>query len=257
MKAKFDEKRSTDRQPQILNFELKNVICSSSFGTRKNDGNQSDIKVPIPFDFLTKLRASVTRLGDLFHTLGNFSKPVAIINLPKSPTFLGNFCKGVKIFYFSSEIIFGQLLQTFGNFLLVPLARGNVYILRRSFQFQSVIQMSGFRSLGEGEDVEFISEETPKGPEAVKVKSPNGGQIKGSDRRPASKKKSKPLRLLIKNGPSSAFFSFIFVFSNRIFATIICEKYPSGIWCRDSIPQPSDCKSSHNHQTRAPTQNFR
>ena len=30
--------------------------------------------------------------------------------LPKSPTYLGNFCKGVKIYQFSSEIIFGQLL---------------------------------------------------------------------------------------------------------------------------------------------------
>ena len=39
-----------------------------------------------------------------------FLKPLATINLPKSPTFLGNFCNGVKIYHFSSEIIFGQLL---------------------------------------------------------------------------------------------------------------------------------------------------
>ena len=52
----------------------------------------------------------------IYCTLGNFSKSFATINLPKSPTFLGNFCKAVKIFNFSSEIIFGQLLQTFGNF---------------------------------------------------------------------------------------------------------------------------------------------
>ena len=52
---------------------------------------------------------SVTRLGDLLH-LGNFLKPLATINLAKSPTFLGNFCKGVKIYHFYSEIIFGQLL---------------------------------------------------------------------------------------------------------------------------------------------------
>ena len=38
---------------------------------------------------------------------GNFLKPLATINLPKSPTFLGNFYKGVKIYHFSSEIIFG------------------------------------------------------------------------------------------------------------------------------------------------------
>ena len=52
---------------------------------------------------------SVTRLGNLL-VLGNFSKPLARINLPKSPTFLDNFFKVVKIFHFSSEIIFGQLL---------------------------------------------------------------------------------------------------------------------------------------------------
>ena len=43
-------------------------------------------------------------------TLGNVLKPFATINLPKSPTFLADFCKGVKNLSFSSEIIFGQLL---------------------------------------------------------------------------------------------------------------------------------------------------
>ena len=32
----------------------------------------------------------------IYWTLGNFLKPLATINLPKSPIFLGNFCKGVK-----------------------------------------------------------------------------------------------------------------------------------------------------------------
>ena len=62
----------------------------------------------------------MTRLGDLLY-FGQLLKPLATINFPKSPTFLGNFCKGVKIFNFSSEIIFGQLLKTFGNFFLVTL----------------------------------------------------------------------------------------------------------------------------------------
>ena len=60
---------------------------------------------------------SVTRLGDLLHFGQPFKAPLAAINLPKSPTFLGNFCKGVKIYHFSSEIIFGELLQTFGDFI--------------------------------------------------------------------------------------------------------------------------------------------
>ena len=59
------------------------------------------------------------QIGRFFGLLGNFSKPLATIILPKSPTLLGNFCKGVKIL--SSEVIFGQLLQAFGDFLLVTL----------------------------------------------------------------------------------------------------------------------------------------
>ena len=56
------------------------------------------------------IKLSVTRLGDLlvfgqlFKAFGN-NKFAQI-----SHTFLGNFCKGVKIYHFSSEIIFGQLL---------------------------------------------------------------------------------------------------------------------------------------------------
>ena len=52
----------------------------------------------------------------IFCTLGNFLMPLATINLAKSPTFLGNFCKVVKIYHICSGIIFGQLLWTFGNF---------------------------------------------------------------------------------------------------------------------------------------------
>ena len=70
----------------------------------------------------------MTRLGNLLK-FGQLLKPLTTINLPKSPTFLGNFCKGVKIYHFSSEIIFGQLLQTFGNFFwsTVPELRENRY----------------------------------------------------------------------------------------------------------------------------------
>ena len=35
---------------------------------------------------------------------------------PNLPKFLGNFWKGDKIYQFSSEVIFGQLLLTFGDF---------------------------------------------------------------------------------------------------------------------------------------------
>ena len=46
----------------------------------------------------------------IFWILGNFLKPLATFNFPKSPTFLGKFCKDVKIFHFFSVINFGQVL---------------------------------------------------------------------------------------------------------------------------------------------------
>ena len=46
----------------------------------------------------------------IYWTLGKFLKSLATIYLPEPPTFLGNFCNGVKMYNFSSEIIFEQLL---------------------------------------------------------------------------------------------------------------------------------------------------
>ena len=50
------------------------------------------------------------QIGRFFLHFGQLLKPLATMTLPKSLTFLGNFCKGFKIYHFSSEIIFGQLL---------------------------------------------------------------------------------------------------------------------------------------------------
>ena len=72
----------------------------------------------------------MTRLGT-FCTLGTHSKLVATIILPKSPTLLGNFCKGVKINHFSSEMIFGHF-GTFGDFYLVTLVVRQVDVGRNS-----------------------------------------------------------------------------------------------------------------------------
>ena len=57
----------------------------------------------------------MTRSGDLLD-FGQLLKPLATINLPKYPTFLGNFCKGVKIYHFSKEIIFGATFIDFWRF---------------------------------------------------------------------------------------------------------------------------------------------
>ena len=52
----------------------------------------------------------------IYWTLGKFLKPLAAINLSKSTTFLGNFCKGVKIYHFFSEIILGNFYRHFTIF---------------------------------------------------------------------------------------------------------------------------------------------
>ena len=51
----------------------------------------------------------MTRLGDLLD-FGQLFKDFGKNKFAQNPTFLGNIWKVVKIFKFSSEIIFGQLL---------------------------------------------------------------------------------------------------------------------------------------------------
>ena len=53
----------------------------------------------------------------IFCTLGYFLKPLASINLPKSPTFLGIFCKGVYYLSFSGEIILGNFYRHLAIFI--------------------------------------------------------------------------------------------------------------------------------------------
>ena len=78
------------------------------------------------------------------------------MNLPKSPAFLGNFCKCVKILNFSSEIIFGHLLQTFGDFYLVTLVLTHV---RRYLICQPIVVIfafDGFKFLAGGEYTSIV-----------------------------------------------------------------------------------------------------
>jgi len=59
-------------------------------------------------------------LGDLLH-FGQLFKASGSNYFDQIAHALANFCKGVKIFHFSSGIIFGQLFQIFGDFILVTL----------------------------------------------------------------------------------------------------------------------------------------
>lgn len=56
---------------------------------------------------------------------------------------------------------------------------------------QSVLQMNGFRSLGDNEEVEFECKASDKGLEATRVTGVEGNECKGSERRPMSKKTKK------------------------------------------------------------------
>ena len=89
----------------------------------------------------------------IYWTLGHSLKPLAAINLPKSPTFLGIFCKGVKIYHFSSEIIFGQLLWTIGTSFLVTLGGMDIRTLKteeeNQFRRKKVWPSADFDATGE------------------------------------------------------------------------------------------------------------
>ena len=63
-----------------------------------------------------RLHRSVWPDWAIYWSLGNFLKPLSTINLPKYHTFLGNFCKGVKIYHFSSEIHLGNFYRHLAMF---------------------------------------------------------------------------------------------------------------------------------------------
>ena len=87
------------------------VVKSQIFNSYLAMNNRKHLKTLIAHIFESGIYWSWAVWPDwaIYWTLGNFLKPLAIIDLPKSPTFFGNFCKGVKIFNFSCEIIFRQL----------------------------------------------------------------------------------------------------------------------------------------------------
>ena len=63
-------------------------------------------------------------------TLGNFLNPVAIIILPKLPTFFAIFVKASKTFIFLGKSFLGNFLQTFGDFLLVTTVNQGYYYFK-------------------------------------------------------------------------------------------------------------------------------
>ena len=65
---------------------------------------------------LLSLSKSVWPDWAIYYTLGNFLKPLETINLPKPPTFLGNFCKGVKSIIFLVKSFLGNIYRNVAIF---------------------------------------------------------------------------------------------------------------------------------------------
>ena len=80
----------------------------------------------------------MTRLGDLLR-FGKLFKAGGNHYFAQIVHILGNFCKGVKIFHFTREILFVQLLWTFGNFLLVTLFIINTVCYHQLISMYSVV----------------------------------------------------------------------------------------------------------------------
>jgi len=59
--------------------------------------------------------------------------------------------------------------------------------------------MEGFRSLAEGELVEFEAKPSDRGFEATFVCGPGGADCKGSERRPVGKRKTRKIRLVYRS----------------------------------------------------------
>ena len=108
----------THIQPALSSSYL---FCKETFKTRRKKFLADDNKKAETLERETNgkiyyweesklMSHSVLPCWEIYVTLGKFLKHLATINLPKYPTFVGNFCKDVKIYHFSSEITFGQLL---------------------------------------------------------------------------------------------------------------------------------------------------
>lgn len=81
-----------------------------------------------------------------------------------------------------------------------PCTYSRLYDLRVALYLeQSKLHMDGFRSLKEGEPVEFIFKKSSKGLESLRVTGPGGAPCSGSEKRPkgAQKRRSKGDRYVL------------------------------------------------------------
>lgn len=71
-----------------------------------------------------------------------------------------------------------------------------------------MIHKTGFRSLEEGEEVEFEYNVSKKGLEAIYVCGPGGSECKGSAKRPLSRKKYRKIRYVASSQVTDSFLDY-------------------------------------------------
>lgn len=86
-----------------------------------------------------------------------------------------------------------KVCRNFNDFVIINC---NVYF---GLLKQSVLDMAGFRSLGENEEVDFTSKQMEKGAEATMVTGPNKTSLQGSKSHGKTKKHFRKTRLIINN----------------------------------------------------------
>ena len=115
-------KREMFMQMEVVYFSRKMVICLKG---------QQVVQLRV------KWKSSVTRLGDL----SDFGQLFKVCGDNQFRQFLDNFCKGVKIFNFSIEIIFGNFLLVTPNGTQVRLfLKENTYLATPKGSKSSVAQ---------------------------------------------------------------------------------------------------------------------
>ena len=124
-----EKKKGIHRDALILIFDFLismdktdlNAERGQSMPTRKKRGKNATEALKLKNEILIFWRdanddgCSVTRFID-FCTLGNFSKPVATIILPKPPTFKAIFVKLSKSFIFLVKSFLGNFYRHLANF---------------------------------------------------------------------------------------------------------------------------------------------
>jgi len=109
-----------------------------------------------------------------------------LLSAPEVPSISSNRCKGI-VKWFNPTKGFGFITPSSGGIDV--------------FVHQSEIQLSGFRSLAQGEPVEYELYDGEKGPKALQVSGPEGAQVKGAPREVKPNVETRSSKKMDNNSP--------------------------------------------------------